>query len=61
MDLSSIFEYGVGVAGICGMILIVRIFMKFIGNHIGHSTRAFEQLSASVNQIIRLLEKKLGG
>lgn len=60
MGFLKYLDYSFGVMGIIGMIIIVKIFMKFVSNHISHSTRASEQLSASINQIVRLVERKFG-
>ncbi len=61
MEYLKYLDYSFGVAGIVGIIVIVKIFMKFISNHINSSTRAAERLSSSIDQMMRILERKFGG
>lgn len=58
MDLSNVFEYGVGIAGIGGMVIIVKIFMKFIGNHMESSTKASQKLADSIETLSDWLKKE---
>lgn len=60
MDVAQLFEYGVGIAGIVGMIIVVMIFMKFISNHIEESTKSSQKLSDSIDQLIDFLKNKRG-
>ena len=58
MDLSNIFEYGVGIAGIGGMIAIVWMFMRFLSNHFGEATKASQKLADAIEQMLRFLDRK---
>ena len=42
--------------GIVGIIYVVRIFVKFIGNHMSESTTAQEHLASMIEQMLRWLE-----
>lgn len=57
MDISKLFEYGVGIAGIAGMVLIVGMFMKFLTNHFSDATRASQKLSDSIDEMLRYFKK----
>lgn len=57
MELFKYLDYAVGIAGIIGIIIVVRIFVKFIGNHIESSTKANQKLSDAIEQMLRFLER----
>lgn len=57
MELFRFLEYSTAIAGIVGIIIVVKIFMKFIGNHIGSSTKAQTRLADMIESMLRFLER----
>lgn len=57
MDWIKLLDLTGGVAGIVGVIIVVKIFAKFLGNHIQHSTRSNQRLADAIEQMLRFLEK----
>lgn len=58
MDWIKLLDLTGGVAGIVGVIIVCKIFMKFMGNHMSESTRSNERLANAIETMLRFLEKK---
>ena len=53
-------EYGVAIFAIAALVFIVCVFLKFIKNHIEHSTRASQRLADMIEQMLKFLERRNG-
>lgn len=50
-------QYGVAIFAIGTLGYTVHLFTKFVGNHIGTSTKASQKLADAISQMLRFLER----
>jgi len=62
-ELTSLAQYGltgIAIALIIAIVVIVKVFMNFVKNHIEHNTRSQQRLADTIEQLLRWLEHKNG-
>ncbi len=57
MEFLKFLDYGVCLAGIAGMVIMLRMFMKFLSNHMSESTKANQRLADAIETMLRFLSK----
>ena len=58
MELLKFLNYAPAVAGIVGMIVVVKIFVGYIGNHMGEIIKTNTELKDAIQAMLRFLERK---
>jgi len=56
-ELAEYLNYAVGIAGIVGIITVVKIFVKYISNHMTEVIKSNTQLTDAIQQMLRFLER----
>lgn len=56
MEILEYLNYAPAVAGIVGIIATVKIFVKYIGNHMSEATKAQSQLTEAIHMMLKFLE-----
>lgn len=57
-EITEYLNYTVGIAGIVGIITVVKIFVKYISNHMSEVIKSNAQLTGAIQQMLRFLERK---
>lgn len=58
MDWIKLLDLTGGVAGIVGVIIVCKMFMKFMGNHISEATKSNQRLADAIESMLRFLDKR---
>ena len=57
MEFLKFLDYGAYLAGIAGMVIMLRMFMKFLSNHMSEATKSNQRLADAIETMLRFLEK----
>ena len=58
MPLAQVAQYGVAIFSIGALVYVVHIFVKFLKNHIEHSTRASQRLADLIEAMLHLWRER---
>ena len=58
MDVIKLLDLSIGIAALAVIVVIVRIFMKFISNHVEDSTKASQRLADSIGSLSDWLKER---
>lgn len=58
VDVFKLVELGVAIASLVAIVLVVRIFVGFMQNHMEHNTKALRELSVAIDQMLGFLDRR---
>ena len=58
--LENIAEYGVSIVSIAAIIYVVQMFLNFFKHHIEYHTKAAQELTATIRELLVYLERTNG-
>lgn len=56
--MQALAEYGVAIFAIGALVVVTLSFLKFIKNHVCHSTKASQRLADMIEQMLKFLERR---
>ena len=58
--MEALGEYGVAIFAVGALVTVTLAFLKFLKNHIQHSTRASQRVADMIEQMLTYLKSKNG-
>lgn len=59
MEYLKYLEHTPTIAVIAALVVVVKVFVRFIGNHMGEATKASQRLADMIERMLNFMERRM--